>query len=344
MTSITLAEAGVRLDPLLSEFVWLSDSLPMPSSSDETTASLQQSAIEATDSAATSKKKKNRKKKKTNKVRFSVATSFYFERAFGMDVVPCYGGNYPLGLGAFIESESISVDEEQERQQNLLQIRLSAQAQLAQPAVSEMAKRGSPTITKRKGSAAAASAASSKLLPAVVVAATTTTAAAAATTPTTAVLESRQFDYTHTPVLETERKLMLLRVVHEEESISHLNRDLQSIRQSREQCKCKCKPIKLDKIGVAKMRSDAVALGVCSEAEAEAMTKTALTSCFREFLKTYCSCRDPKSKEACECSMSEVECIDDCKCSKSCPNRSQPYDPEQIEAHRKMVFSSQRDS
>ncbi len=117
-----------------------------------------------------------------------------------------------------------------------------------------------------------------------------------------------------------------------------MNKDIQAIRRSREQSGCHCKPLKLDKIGVAKMKIEAVSLGVCSVSEADCMPKAQLTAALKDFLKTYCSCRDAKS--SCECFAGEVECGDGCLCSRSCANRSKEgYDVDAVREYRTLILA-----
>ena len=138
-------------------------------------------------------------------------------------------------------------------------------------------------------------------------------------------LESRQFDY-------RSDKNQLFRSMNEDQrllafengeykndfdsksSLLEFNRYMSECRDGREETGCNCKPIKLDKLSVSKMRTwlhDVKAKTCLTDTEIDALPKKELTETLRETLKSCpicinnnCSCVElgvPCSAEVCAC-------------------------------------------
>ena len=97
-------------------------------------------------------------------------------------------------------------------------------------------------------------------------------------------------------------------------SIAELNKELSSIRHCREASMgCKCRPIKIDKLSVVKMKAElAENKGIlCKPIEVESLSKMELTSLLKEKLKACPLCVESN----CACVQIGIECrADTCEC------------------------------
>jgi hypothetical protein len=126
--------------------------------------------------------------------------------------------------------------------------------------------------------------------------------------------------------------------------LADINRDLKVIRQSRHDGGgCSCKPVKLDKLSVVKMKSELKnsAYGVTlSSSEIDAMSKQELTAKLREVLKDTCLCVSAE----CECFVLGIECSDStCLCvskGRVCKNPFSYYcfDDINVSVYRKQIL------
>jgi hypothetical protein len=133
--------------------------------------------------------------------------------------------------------------------------------------------------------------------------------------------------------------------VEDESAVAELNRDLKALRISREASMgCTCRPVKLDKLSVVKMKTELTSRFAVSPAEAEGMNKAALASTLKAALKNCPLCVDNN----CECVQLGVDCrADTCEClrrrdQQACanPNGTVVFDIEAIKAHRKRLVAA----
>ena len=129
-------------------------------------------------------------------------------------------------------------------------------------------------------------------------------------------------------------------------SITDLNKELKSIRTNREQIGCSCKPVKLDKLSVVKMKQELIAAGTPGK-ELENLGKGELTSRLKEFLTTCRLCIDNQ----CSCVLSDLPCsAETCSCLKggNRPEQQQPcanpngrhvFDPELVHQYRSQYIA-----
>lgn len=106
---------------------------------------------------------------------------------------------------------------------------------------------------------------------------------------------------------------------HHNTLLSDLNKDLNTIRNSRNENGCNCKPVKLDKLSVAKMKielckefmKDGQLIDGMLKEEVDKLSKTQLTSMLRDRLKICILC----VTNNCECVLAGLECSDQiCRC------------------------------
>jgi hypothetical protein len=129
-------------------------------------------------------------------------------------------------------------------------------------------------------------------------------------------------------------------------SITDLNKELKSIRTNREQTGCNCKPIKLDKLSVVKIKQELVAVGVPGK-ELESLGKSELTSKLKDILTTCRLCIDNR----CSCVANDLPCsAESCSCLKGgnrseqqqpCanPNGHHVFDPELVHQYRSQYIA-----
>lgn len=174
-------------------------------------------------------------------------------------------------------------------------------------------------------------------------------------------LQTRQYDYKmgvsnklFQSSTEDERKTLLQRsssfsssnlVTKEYQEFVQTTR---SILGAREATGCNCKPVKVDKLSVAKLKADLVQygynVGFRSKTDLENFSKSELQSKLRDVLKTCHLCE----VNNCECVQLEVECSAEvCGCLRgghqTCKN---PYgqavfDPDTVHSYRAAIIANQ---
>lgn len=172
-------------------------------------------------------------------------------------------------------------------------------------------------------------------------------------------LETRQYDYRSnscnqlfSPLTEDERIAILGAKIHLEskEEGGNFFRDMEHIQANRQNTGCQCKPTKVDKLSIAKMKSELLTRGHLVElTDKEAinrLSKTELITKTRELLKQCPLC----VTNACECVLAEVACnAEVCGCirkfnstqSQPCanPEGSQIFEPEKVQLYRKSLLA-----
>ena len=124
-------------------------------------------------------------------------------------------------------------------------------------------------------------------------------------------------------------------------SISDLNRELKQIRITREETGCSCKPLKLDKLSVVKLKAELSSLGARPK-DIESMGKTELTSKLKEMLvncklctESGCCCVElgvPCSAESCSCLKGGIRTEQQQPCAN--PYGQQVFDPDLVREYR----------
>lgn len=130
-------------------------------------------------------------------------------------------------------------------------------------------------------------------------------------------------------------------------TINELGKELNKIRLSRLDIGCMCRPIKLDKLSVVKMKAELTGTFGFSAADAEAMSKTELNSKLKELIQSCQLC----VTNNCSCVQLEIPCSGDtCNCLKGrvrleaqqpCSNRNgqRVFDPEKVNQYRCQFIS-----
>lgn len=181
------------------------------------------------------------------------------------------------------------------------------------------------------------------------------------------VFETRQYDYKNgrkNPLFESiseDRRIAIL-TSNSSSSSSHnhpdasvetfdhlkeVNKTIRAIQDSRDKVGCSCKPLKVDKLSIAKMRSEVhthlAAFPDLQKRDIEGLSKADLAARVRELYKGRCLCSD----QACECSADGVSCNDQsCACmgkgSRLCANPSgaHAYDLDKVSTYARYVFYS----
>ena len=121
--------------------------------------------------------------------------------------------------------------------------------------------------------------------------------------------------------------------------VSDFNKELKSIRTTRLETGCNCKPIKIDKLSVVKMKSELISLGGIP-AEVEKLNKSDLTTALKEKLLNCrlcidngCSCVEmciPCSAESCGCLKGGNKSHNNC----ANPNGQEIFNPEDVFQYR----------
>ena len=285
---------------------------------------------------------------------------YCFSRSLSYDAVPSKG-LYPLGLGELVEQCCFTVDElfaQQQYQQFLAAQQASLQLPPPPPPVAIV----SPTTGKKKSTTS-----------------TTTTATTNTTTNTTVVSKSRErkdsFDLTQidhssststttsttsetvsisrSPQVkaESERMQMLREVVDVSKKNTDgkgLHQELETIRKSREHYGCSCKPVKLDKLNVAKLKSELQhrrhLINPSFTEDVEKLKKTELMHYLKEALKACPSC----IVDQCECIEAGIPCsANACDCvyrpgePESCENPlgNKSYNEEHVKEYRQRILA-----
>lgn len=121
------------------------------------------------------------------------------------------------------------------------------------------------------------------------------------------------------------------------EHVSEINKEIKAIHISRDKIGCTCKPVKIDKLSVAKMRSEVhthlSSFPELQKKDIEGLSKGDLMARVKELYRDRCLCAD----HGCECVADGVGCSDQsCLCvgkgSKLCfnPFGSQAYDLDKV--------------
>lgn len=120
--------------------------------------------------------------------------------------------------------------------------------------------------------------------------------------------------------------------------ISDYNKEVKSIRSSRMETGCSCKPIKVDKLSVVKMKGELANLN-CESAEINKMSKGDMSALLKEKLSDCQLCADNN----CYCYQMGIPCsADSCGCLKNgavrqaCGNThgQRVYDSDYVNMHR----------
>ena len=134
----------------------------------------------------------------------------------------------------------------------------------------------------------------------------------------------------------------------DEMSVAELNKELRNIRTTRsEETGCNCKPLKIDKLSVVKMRSEISLLGVPDE-ELDTLTSKAEVTAKLKDLLVHCVLCEANN---CLCVRLGLECRSDtCEClrhgarsgHKSCanPNGTTIFNPSQVNEYRKVILQN----
>jgi hypothetical protein len=308
--------------------------------------------------ATVSKSKKKREQKKKRQlskassektgIKWGMVEEIKFKRHLSFDAVPSKG-LFPLGLGDEEERGVTSVDEHIARKQaDLITRALSCGVPIKLSTAVESTSSKKVELVQSSASASAGSSSDDAFH---------------------IHLETRQYDFkagVHNPLfqpLSEEERLVILGPIatqlttpsqsnHEQSQalcmpISEFNRELKNIRANRDNTGCSCKPLKLDKLSVCKMKSELAAHSSFSKNEIEKMSKADLTNNLREALKSCLMC----TMSNCECVQLGVSCSAEvCGCLKhghrpgqaqSCANPSGQsiYNPHVVREYRMKVLN-----
>lgn len=276
-------------------------------------------------------------------VRFGMCEELLFCRDVGFDGIPSKGG-FPLGFGDKLELRTVTtVDDYIQQQQHALRQRAIHNAEMRDLQATSAHKGGHQ---QHSTDAAHGHAARQPLIPDL---------------SAESILETRQCDYKanwRNTLFEStteEERLMLLgpaltaakashKVVagsSQIQCISDLNRDIQTIRASRDMTGCSCKALKLDKLSVVKMKNELRRAGTEGDEEIEKLSKADLIDRVRDVLKHCMMC----TENNCECVQLQVPCSAEvCGClkhGKKCanPEGSVCFDAKRVSEFRKKVLS-----
>lgn len=121
--------------------------------------------------------------------------------------------------------------------------------------------------------------------------------------------------------------------------LSDYNKEIKAIRSARMETGCSCKPLKVDKLSVVKMKAELVGMG-CGPQEVEKMSKGELSSLLKEKVSNCQLCIDNN----CHCFQMGIPCdADSCGCLKGglvrqsvCSNShgQRVYSSETVNAYR----------
>jgi hypothetical protein len=130
-------------------------------------------------------------------------------------------------------------------------------------------------------------------------------------------------------------------------SLSELGKELNKIRLNRLEVGCMCRPIKLDKLSVTKMKAELTGNFGLPSAEVEVLSKSELTSRLREAIQGCQLC----VTNNCACVQQDIPCsADTCNCLKGrvrteaqqpCSNRNGQwvFDPDAVNRYRCQFIS-----
>ena len=316
-------------------------------------------AAEMTNATCTptlSKKKMKLLKKatKTGKVkgavRFGTCEELLFCRDVGYDSIPSRG-SYAIGLGSLESRSVMPVDDYMRSQQSLLRTRAqlkSAEQHDLQVVHNNHHQRGHNHGHDPSTNIHPPHSARQPL---------------AFTLGSDSILETRQCDYKagfrnslFEPLSEEERLVLLGPVLSaakanhkvtasgctQSQAIAELNKDLQSIRASRDLTGCSCKALKLDKLSVVKMKNELRRSGTEGDEVIETLSKADLIDRVRVVLQQCELC----TENNCECVQLGVSCSAEvCGCmkhGKRCanPEGQQIFDPKRVSEYRRQLLAS----
>ncbi len=289
------------------------------------------------------KKKRIRKKKHTKTInskkdlhiRWGQVQQFIFNRNFGNDAVPSHG-LYPLGLGDYEETCSFTVDELFAKKQ--LKAFLSIQ-EVEEPSAKL-------NLTKKQSSSSQPTRSSPRIrkdsfdLP-----------ESAVKDEKTKAIKSNEKINAMRPKLEHERIELLKEFVDvsNKDYGEILHKELEQLRDSRDCVGCSCKPLKVDKLNVGKLKSELLhrkhLIKDC--VDVEKMKKTELITYLKEALKECPTC----IAENCDCVKMGIACAGNaCDCvfrpgeSESCSNPygSFTFDPDKVNAYRQHILEGMK--
>lgn len=178
--------------------------------------------------------------------------------------------------------------------------------------------------------------------------------------------ETRQFDYKSGSInplfqatIEEERIILLGNIRERSGSFSELvppeisdsNREIKSIRSSRDNTGCSCRPVKLDKLSVSKMKSELFihghSVGITDKDEIEKLSKADLTSKLRDALK-FCELCVTNN---CECVQYGIPCsAETCGCLRGAHHQGQKlachnsygqliFNPDEVKTYRQKILA-----
>lgn len=321
----------------------------------------------------TSKKKKGKKKKSSAKtvektVRWGTVEQICFTRSIGYDRIPNKGA-YPIGLGSETERVQSTVDQLfTAQQQSLLQRAVAKGLQLKPvevtppppPPPSEHSPSPQVTATKGRKSHRRSRANSVSSLDG-------ETVVSPVSVNMLQMLETRQFDYKGSsnplfqPLGEDERIALLTspaaEIVHDPHApqanpLTEVNNEIKVLKSNRDALGCACKHTKVDKLSIAKLKSELMAhqhlIGYeGTAAEIEKMSKAELMKLVKETLKHCFLC----VANDCSCVQAGIQCSAQlCGClrgghnpgqAQSCANPEgvDMYDPDRVKEYRRAVLA-----
>jgi hypothetical protein len=278
----------------------------------------------------------NRQNKKINWGNVNVA---YFSRTLGASAVT-NSGTFPLGLGNETSRETESVREHEDKRQQEL---------------AERAKAYNNVLVRPKRSSRDSSGA---LLPPSSISSSFTppkesflSKVMSAMPSDSIYYETRQLDYKHGlqnqlfgPLSEEQRMNIFTQnqIPLSGDTQKYCKETKVLIDERDNNCGCKCKPLKVDKLSIKQMKSELNAHGslvnVTDRAVIENMVKADMEVKLKELTKirTYCDAAE------CECSRNGIPCHDDvCDCSGKCGNQLGKinFDSSVVKDYRSKIVS-----
>lgn len=317
-----------------------------------------------------SKRKKNKKKKgdsklkeksaekSTKKLSWGNVIQIFFHREIGFSSVPS-SGSHPLGLGLEESREECTIDELFARQQfDLIRRATESGIQIkVEQSYRDLYEEKKPTEPKKQTKR------NSKTED-------LSLGAIATKEYMSPIVETRQLDHKagmrnliFRPLSESERIEKLMSNINlqtsnslkesEHNLLNKINKDIRTIKDSREETGCNCKAIKIDKMSVVKMKTE---LGnhsnllSCHPCDVDKMSKSELVGKVKEVMRQCHLCTD----NHCECVQLGLPCSSQtCGClrggyhpdhqTQSCGNLNgiEVFDPSKVDQHRKMFITQE---
>ena len=120
--------------------------------------------------------------------------------------------------------------------------------------------------------------------------------------------------------------------------LSDFNKELKLIRSTRMETGCSCKPLKIDKLSVIKMKAELISMD-CSSSAVEKLTKSELTSLLREKIGNCILCTNNNCfcvQMGLPCTADSCGCLRNTNCRKTCGNINgqRIYDSDEVNAYR----------